>query len=206
MADGLNHFNLIIETNEKIKQLRLISTRIRMRALNALIASLRTGRSAAGFSVVSERIIEFSSRLEKISEQVETLNRYLMLESSRRTRQQRINLIVGRMFSRVKARKSAENLDNFLNRINKNAEAADMNLEKEINAKVIDLMGRFRETRKQSREARVAAVQAKLESVHADRNSVMLTQVADGFTRAIEQLEDLIESLENLWQRQNEKN
>lgn len=200
------HFALIIETNERIKELRKISRGIRLSALNALIASLRTGRSAAGFSVVSERVIDFSKELEKISIRLELLNRDLMVGSSQYSRLNKTKILVRVMFDKVNARESEIELDQLLHDIKDRDEKSGSGLLKEIKNHTRELFDQVRAIKKHTREARIAALESKLESVNAEKNAVLLAQVADGFSRSIDKLDILVKAIEKLWKAKYEEN
>lgn len=177
-------FHQAVSINEDVKRVVRISNEVNLAALNAMLIAKRSGRSAAGFGVVSVELRAFSQQLDKVMADVGQTVESLVMSGATLCRQRQRLAILERAGSDLLSATLADKAM-AVERIDADISQSNQQLAVGLNKALrLCAMGG------------AISRSAKIESVHCQEFSVDLKQVSDQVERAIAGMMTIVKSLQ----------
>lgn len=185
-AEGVHstRFHQAVAINEEVKRVVKISNEVNLAAINAMLIAKRSGRSAAGFGVVSVELRAFSQQLDRVMVEVGAVVASLVVSGAtlcrQRQRQRILQQVAGDLASTPLLQK--EEIINVIGQ--------------KIGADIGCLLGGLGKALRLCAIGGAISRSAKIESVHCRQFATELQQVAEQVAQAIEGMMGIVKALQ----------
>jgi hypothetical protein len=171
----LNSYSIIIELNETIKSIQFFSFKIKLRAMNSLIALQKSKTAgASGFSAVSKDLMDFSEKMATKSEDLQERIQNIIITTTRVKKMERIFRLMERSGHPIGSEKEIE-YSNHLGAI--------QSLEKELSKSVQDSI-------RLCKLGNVVVVCSKIEAAYMKEESDFYTKLSEDVGNSIQSILD----------------
>ena len=194
MVVNQTRFHQAVAINEEVKRVVKISNEVNMAALNAMLIAKRSGRSAAGFGVVSVALRNFSQHLDKVMAEVGKIVAKLVITGANLCRQLQRQKLLRRTTSTLVEETLFRKVA-IIGQLNE-AIAAD---------KELLLVGLLKAKRLCAMGGAISR-SARIESVHCQAFSGDLQQVSDQVEQSIAGMMAIVKSLHSLLAEEHYRN
>ena len=193
-------FERIMRINSALKQISILSYKVKMRALNTLIIARKSSDGVSGFAVISMELITFSIQLQGVTDYLDSLIHKIFSKSTQKAKIiRRIRIIDRTIRIQEQMEKKSERDMLLLGRIKERETLENTENNRDIESLLKELYLKIKEAIRLCNRGRTISVFGKIESAYARDDKEIYLLLSENVEDYLDEAEKTLKRIQQTW-------